>query len=441
MTAPRREEGATRSGGRRLLRLTTSVVGLALAAGWLLFLLPASLGGSAAYVIVSGTSMQPTLHTGDLVVLREQSAYEVGDIVSYRVPEGDPGAGSTVIHRVVGGDAESGYVLKGDNRDTVDMWRPRPDDVAGRQLVAAPYAGRVLAFLRSTLGLALLGGLLTTGLVARALAEDEDDADGEDDEDDADGEDQDGDKQLGERDEPVHAPAAEPVRSATVTAGTAARSLGAGARVRVVAALLALGVVLSLGGGSGVSAAASLPVTARKLEVYRPTNLPCANPGQQTLTADRDTWVNQAAATTNYSTSNVLTVRSQNAQNARLLLGFPLPTTPANCTVTAATLRITSTTAAAGRTIRVSRVTSAWTNTTVSWNTQPTTTNTNGVTATSGTGLRTWTVTTMVRDMYTNGTNSVQLRDNAENNGSAVDQIYQSRENAGAKPELLITFG
>jgi len=42
-------------------------------------------------------------HTGDLVLVERQSSYHVGQLISYRVPKGDPMAGAEVIHRIIGG--------------------------------------------------------------------------------------------------------------------------------------------------------------------------------------------------------------------------------------------------------------------------------------------------------------------------------------------------
>src|ERR1700757_3061859 len=80
------------------------------------FCLPQALGGRAGWVLVSGTSMLPHLHTGDLVLVEHRSSYHVGEVVAYRVPEGPVGAGHVVIHRIVGGNSRAGWKMKGDNR-------------------------------------------------------------------------------------------------------------------------------------------------------------------------------------------------------------------------------------------------------------------------------------------------------------------------------------
>ena len=140
------------------LATATLVMGFAL---WLVFLRPGALGGPGAYVVVEGTSMLPSVHGGDLVVARKSDAYRVGDVVAYHIPGDGVGAGRLVIHRIVGGSAAQGYVVKGDNRALADPWRPRPGDIAGRALAVAPRVGSALVVLRSPLGLASLAGLLT----------------------------------------------------------------------------------------------------------------------------------------------------------------------------------------------------------------------------------------------------------------------------------------
>src|SRR6476659_4295311 len=66
---------------------------LALVAALLWFCLPQALGGRAGWVLVSGTSMLPHLHTGDLVLVEHRSRYHVGEVVAYRIPKGQVGSG------------------------------------------------------------------------------------------------------------------------------------------------------------------------------------------------------------------------------------------------------------------------------------------------------------------------------------------------------------
>jgi signal peptidase len=137
-------------------RLGPLALGLVALAAWWLLLRPVSLGGGTSYVVIRGDSMLPVYNTGDLVVLRGASSYKVGDIVGYHVPKGELGEGLLVVHRIVGGDATSGYVLQGDNNPAPDPWQPTVDLIDGTPWVAIPAVGRLIAFLHQPAALAAL---------------------------------------------------------------------------------------------------------------------------------------------------------------------------------------------------------------------------------------------------------------------------------------------
>jgi signal peptidase I len=127
----------------------------ALLAGCLWFGLPQSLGGRADWVLVSGTSMLPRFHTGDLVLVERQSSYHVGEVVAYRVPKGQIGAGHVVIHRIIGGNGATGWRVKGDNRTAPDLWSPTNHDVLGAKQLRIPHAWFVLRIFHMPVLLAL----------------------------------------------------------------------------------------------------------------------------------------------------------------------------------------------------------------------------------------------------------------------------------------------
>jgi signal peptidase len=128
---------------------------LALLAALLWFCLPQALGGRAGWVMVSGTSMLPHLHTGDLVLVEHQSSYHVGEVVAYRIRKGEIGAGHVVIHRIVGGNGRTGWTMKGDNRTAPDVWYPTNQDIVGAKQLRIPDAWFVLRFLHMPLLLGL----------------------------------------------------------------------------------------------------------------------------------------------------------------------------------------------------------------------------------------------------------------------------------------------
>jgi len=139
------------------------------------FLWPTSLGGSTTLVIVSGNSMEPTFHSGDLVIARS-GPVEVGDIVVYRPTEL---GGAQIVHRLVGGDAVKGWDVKGDNNTWVDQWHPKAAEIVGPVEVHFNGAGRFANFLIEPWfwGFMLLGAVALVVWPDRAHPDDEEDGD------------------------------------------------------------------------------------------------------------------------------------------------------------------------------------------------------------------------------------------------------------------------
>lgn len=118
--------------------------------------------GSLSVVSTSGTSMEPTLHQGDLVVVRT-SDYDVGDVVAY-----PSRSGATVLHRIVDRRGAE-LTLQGDNNDWVDPERPLRSEVIGEKWFHVPSAGKALIWLRGPLPIsafvAALGMMVTRSSV------------------------------------------------------------------------------------------------------------------------------------------------------------------------------------------------------------------------------------------------------------------------------------
>ena len=145
---------------RHLVAVAQAAVVLA----WFLFLRPAALGGPASYVIVSGSSMEPTLSGGDFVLALRQDDYAIGDLVAFRVPAGEPGEGAAVIHRIIGREGEV-FTTQGDNSDQPDTWHPTAQDILGQMRFSLPGGGRVVGWFRQPVVLGAIAGLLGMSFV------------------------------------------------------------------------------------------------------------------------------------------------------------------------------------------------------------------------------------------------------------------------------------
>ncbi len=138
---------------------------ICLAMIWVMFI-PVQFGGWAAYLIVSGVSMEPTLHTGDLVILHQTDSYEIGDIAAYYYPIAD----GIVIHRIIG-QQENRFILLGDNKPKVDPYQPSQAEMIGKYIIHIPGLGlminqaKSLGLLSTTTLIILLGLLLIAPLL------------------------------------------------------------------------------------------------------------------------------------------------------------------------------------------------------------------------------------------------------------------------------------
>jgi signal peptidase I len=150
---------------RRLTTLLRRASLLLLIVGWAVLFRPQLLGGPATYLVVRGTSMLPAYETGDLVILQQLPAYAVGEVIGYRVPAGEIGAGRLVLHRIIG-TTPSGFRVQGDNNEAADPWTPGPADVAGTLWIVIPAVGRILAWLHEP---AVIGALATAFVVAATV--------------------------------------------------------------------------------------------------------------------------------------------------------------------------------------------------------------------------------------------------------------------------------
>lgn len=145
---------AARAGDRLTVRSVAGWIGIGVLLALLVAYRPMSLGGPTSFVVVSGTSMEPVLATGDLAIALRSDRYAVGDIVSY-APSADPAG--RIIHRVIGGDSLGGYITRGDARGTADPDRPSPAAIDGKVVAVVPGAGLAIALLRTPL---VIGAIL-----------------------------------------------------------------------------------------------------------------------------------------------------------------------------------------------------------------------------------------------------------------------------------------
>jgi len=88
--------------------------------------------------VVASWSMDPTLHVGDIVVIRKLSNYNIGDIVLYHNICGADQ--KIIVHRIIN-IVDNTYVLKGDANPFEDSCKPGEKEIFGRVEIVVPYLG------------------------------------------------------------------------------------------------------------------------------------------------------------------------------------------------------------------------------------------------------------------------------------------------------------
>lgn len=125
--------------------------------------------GYKALSVISG-SMEPTIHTGDVIIIRQVARMEEiaeGDIVTFRTKEK---AEMLITHRVVGmitvNDARV-LVTKGDANDSEDLATVTFAQMVGRYEFRLPFFGYISSFVRQPIGIVL--AVMLPGLVLIAF--------------------------------------------------------------------------------------------------------------------------------------------------------------------------------------------------------------------------------------------------------------------------------
>ncbi len=171
------------------------------------------------------------------------------------------------------------------------------------------------------------------------------------------------------------------------------------------------------------AAAALLVVSASALSV------PVAAAATTTVTTDADAYVGLAAPTQNHGSSTRLVTRSPDAE---FYMSFTIPTPPVGSPWSAATLVLRRSAAGPASTITVSRTTSAWSESSVTWQTRPTSSSATVSRSDSGTASA---LSIDVTSLLGSGTTGLVVRTSA-----TTSSIFSSRE-AGATlaPTLALT--
>lgn len=158
--APAERESNQITGLQKSYDLLTKIVGWSLVALMVLFV-GASLAKLVTARVVLTNSMSPAINPGDVIftVNADYNKPEIGKVVVYQGKRFDDSPVAPFAHRIIGGNEQSGWELKGDNNPAADIQKPRNEDIMGVVVMRIPHLGKFLQPQVLTLFLVFIFGI------------------------------------------------------------------------------------------------------------------------------------------------------------------------------------------------------------------------------------------------------------------------------------------
>lgn len=102
-------------------------------------------GSVKARVVLTG-SMAPTINPGDVILTTPPTNItpKIGSVVAYVGRRFDGTAVGVFSHRIIGGNAQTGFIVKGDNNPEPDTQKPKVPDITGVVIFVIPLIGKFL---------------------------------------------------------------------------------------------------------------------------------------------------------------------------------------------------------------------------------------------------------------------------------------------------------
>ena len=105
-----------------------------------------SFGGVVKARIVLTGSMEPAISPGDIIITTPITRKEpkIGDVVAYEAKRFNGENVAVFSHRIISGDLQNGFVVKGDANKSPDNQKPKAPDILGVVIFVIPFLGNIL---------------------------------------------------------------------------------------------------------------------------------------------------------------------------------------------------------------------------------------------------------------------------------------------------------
>jgi signal peptidase len=102
-------------------------------------------GNVKARIVLTG-SMAPAINTGDVIITVPvtKKVPQKNDVIAYQAKRFNGDNVAVFSHRIIGGDIENGFIVKGDANKSPDPQKPMAQDILGVVIFAIPFIGKLL---------------------------------------------------------------------------------------------------------------------------------------------------------------------------------------------------------------------------------------------------------------------------------------------------------
>ena len=102
-------------------------------------------GNVKARIVLTG-SMAPAINVGDVILTLPitSKAPQIDDVIAYQAKRFNGENVAVFSHRIIGGDIDNGFIVKGDANKSPDPQKPKAEDILGVVFFVIPFIGNLL---------------------------------------------------------------------------------------------------------------------------------------------------------------------------------------------------------------------------------------------------------------------------------------------------------
>ena len=102
-------------------------------------------GNVKARIVLTG-SMAPAINVGDVILTLPitSKAPQIDDVIAYQAKRFNGENVAVFSHRIIGGDIDNGFIVKGDANKSPDPQKPKAEDILGVVFFIIPFIGNLL---------------------------------------------------------------------------------------------------------------------------------------------------------------------------------------------------------------------------------------------------------------------------------------------------------